>query len=168
MATPRARGANHRQAQLLCADARSASRQSHPTRTRASFGEDDGSVAARWDGDSGGGLRRRQNRHLSLLFGVEEDDEEEDDDFCFRVDDAAKASASSSSSVVVDVDDDAMDRSFRLCVSTTSIHPPIVAPAPPLVDPFRASPSARVVVVVVAAYRVSSTSMCCARARMNE
>ena len=169
MATPRARGANHRQAQLLCADARSASRQSQPTRTRASFScADDGSVARRWDGESGGGLRRRQNRHLLLLllfslrsccrlFDEDEDEEnEEDDDFCARSNDAdASSSSSSSSASEVEVDDD-IDRSF-LCVST-STNPLCVSHAE--LDVFRPSPSSHVVVVMVV-YRVSSTSIVC-------
>lgn len=170
MATPRARGANHRQAQLLCADARSASRQSQPTRTRASFScAYDGSVARRWDGESGGGLRRRQNRHLLLfllfslcsccrLFDEDEDEEDEEDDFCARGDDADASSAAASASEV-EVDDD-IDRSF-LCVST-STNPLCVSHAK--LDVFRPSqPSSRVVVVVVVVflvvYRVSSTSM---------
>lgn len=169
VATPRARGANHRQAQLLCADARYASRQSQPTRTRASFSRaDDGSVARRWDGESGGGLRRRQNRHLLFLLSLfslrsscrlfdedEEEEDEEDDDFCARGNDA-DASSSSSASEVETVDDD-IDRSF-LCVST-SMHPLCVSHAQ-LDVVFRPSPSSRVVVVVVmVVYRVSSTSI---------
>ena len=160
MATPRARGANHRQAQLLCADARSASRQSQPTRTRASFScADDGSVARRWDGESGGGLRRRQNRHLLLLlFSLRSCCRlfDEDEDFCARGDDADASSAAASASEV-EVDDD-IDRSF-LCVST-STNPLCVSHAK--LDVFRPSrPSSRVVVVVVVflvVYRVSSTS----------
>lgn len=167
VATPRARGANHRQAQLLCADARSASRQSQPTRTRASFGADDGSVARRWDGESGGGLRRRQNRHLLLfllfslcsccrLFDEDEEDEDEEDDFCARSNDAEASSSASE----VEVDDD-IDRSF-LCVST-STNPLCVSHAE--LDVFRPSPSSHVVVVVVmvVVHRVSSTSMCANR-----
>ena len=165
MATPRARGANHRQAQLLCADARYASRQSQPTRTRASFSRaDDGSVARRWDGESGGGLRRRQNRHLLFLslfslrsrcrlFDEDEEEEEdaEDDDFCARGNDADASSSASE----VEVDDD-IDRSF-LCVST-SMHPLCVSHAE--LDVFRPSPSSHVVVVVIiVVYRVSSTSI---------
>ena len=62
MATPRARGANQRNAQLGCARARSASRQSQPTRTRASARP---VATTRRDDDEAGGSLRRQNRHVS-------------------------------------------------------------------------------------------------------
>ena len=71
MATPRARGANQRNAQLGCARARSASRQSQPTRTRAS--------ATRRDDDEAGGSLRRQNRHVSSSSSSRHNDGDDDD-----------------------------------------------------------------------------------------
>jgi len=75
VATPRARGANQRNAQLGCARARSASRQSQPTRTRASARP----VATRRDDDEAGGSLRRQNRHVSSSSSSRHNDGDDDD-----------------------------------------------------------------------------------------
>ena len=76
MATPRARGANQRNAQLGCARARSASRQSQPTRTRASARP---VATTRRDDDEAGGSLRRQNRHVSSSSSSRHNDGDDDD-----------------------------------------------------------------------------------------
>jgi len=76
VATPRARGANQRNAQLGCARARSASRQSQPTRTRASARP---VATTRRDDDEPGGSLRRQNRHVSSSSSSRHNDGDDDD-----------------------------------------------------------------------------------------